>query len=130
MGSDPMPGDAWDADVTLDTVSITGTRDGLPDASPKVTESPSSSEVGKAHYMAKGDRLATLETDRMVRDTPLYLTRVGVVQLESGLRSKDSRAVRWGTSEQGSEYSDPSSSVYPTASPVRRGEWGNRPVTI
>ena len=89
-----MPGDAWDADVTLDTVSITGTRDGLPDASPKVTESPSSSEVGKAHYMAKGDRLATLETDRMVRDTPFYLTRVGIVQLESGLRSKDSRVVR------------------------------------
>jgi hypothetical protein len=40
MGSDPIEGDAWDAYVTLDTFSITGTRDGLQDASPKVTESP------------------------------------------------------------------------------------------
>jgi hypothetical protein len=35
-----MEGDAWDAYVTLDTFSITGTRHGLQDASFKVTESP------------------------------------------------------------------------------------------
>ena len=35
-----MEGDKWDADVALDTFSSTGTRDGLQDASPKVTESP------------------------------------------------------------------------------------------
>ena len=40
MGSDPIEGDKWDAYVALDTFSITGTRDGLQDASPKVTESP------------------------------------------------------------------------------------------
>jgi hypothetical protein len=35
-----MEGDAWDAYVRRDTFSITGTRDGLQEASPKVTESP------------------------------------------------------------------------------------------
>jgi hypothetical protein len=40
MGSDPMEVDEWDAYVRLDTFSITGTRDGLQEASPKVTESP------------------------------------------------------------------------------------------
>jgi len=40
MGSDPIEGDEWDAYVTLETFSTTGTRDGLQDSSPKVTESP------------------------------------------------------------------------------------------
>ena len=40
MKNDFIQGDEWDAYVTLDTFSATGTRDGLPDASPKVTESP------------------------------------------------------------------------------------------
>ena len=40
MTSEVMEGDAWGAYVTLATFSTTGTRDDLPDASPKVTESP------------------------------------------------------------------------------------------
>ena len=39
MENDSIQGEEWDAYVTLDTFSINGTRDGLPDASPKVTES-------------------------------------------------------------------------------------------
>jgi hypothetical protein len=38
MASEAIQGDEWDAYVALDTFSITGTRDGLKDASPKVTE--------------------------------------------------------------------------------------------
>jgi hypothetical protein len=56
MGTDPSEGDQWDAYVALDTFSITGTRDGLQDASPMVTESSSSAAVGKAYHVAKGDR--------------------------------------------------------------------------
>jgi hypothetical protein len=40
MENDSIEGDEWDAYVTLDTFSITGTRDGLQDVSSKVTESP------------------------------------------------------------------------------------------
>ena len=40
MGSEPIEGDEWDAYVMLETFSTTGTRDGLPGASPRVTESP------------------------------------------------------------------------------------------
>ena len=40
MASEAMEGDEWGASVTLDTFSITGTWDGLKDASPKVTEFP------------------------------------------------------------------------------------------
>ena len=39
MENDSIEGDEWGAYVTLDTFSITGTRDGLTDASPTVTES-------------------------------------------------------------------------------------------
>jgi hypothetical protein len=39
MASEAIEGDEWGAYVTLDTFSTTGTRDGLPDASPRVTES-------------------------------------------------------------------------------------------
>ena len=39
MASEAIEGDEWGAYVTLDTFSTTGTRDGLPDASPTVTES-------------------------------------------------------------------------------------------
>ena len=39
MENDSIQGDAWDAYVTLDTFSTTGTRDGLQDASPRGTES-------------------------------------------------------------------------------------------
>jgi hypothetical protein len=39
MGSEPIEGDEWDAYLTLATFSTNGTRDGLPDASPMVTES-------------------------------------------------------------------------------------------
>ena len=41
MASEAMEGDEWGASVTLDTFSITGTWDGLKDASPRVTESSS-----------------------------------------------------------------------------------------
>ncbi len=40
MTNEVIEGDEWDAYVRLETFSITGTRDGLKDASPKVTESP------------------------------------------------------------------------------------------
>ena len=40
MPSEGIQGDEWGTYVTLDTFSATGTRDGLKDASPKVTESP------------------------------------------------------------------------------------------
>jgi len=40
MASEAIEGDEWGAYVTLDTFSITEARDGLPDASPRVTESP------------------------------------------------------------------------------------------
>ena len=39
MASEAIEGDEWGAYVALDTFSITGTWDGLTDASPKVTES-------------------------------------------------------------------------------------------
>jgi hypothetical protein len=39
MGNESIKGDEWGAYVTLDTFSTNGTRDGLTDASPKVTES-------------------------------------------------------------------------------------------
>ena len=39
MENDSIQGDAWDAYVALDTFSTTGTRDGLQDESPRVTES-------------------------------------------------------------------------------------------
>ena len=39
MASEAIEGDEWGAYVTLETFSATGTRDGLKDASPKVTES-------------------------------------------------------------------------------------------
>ena len=39
MENDSIQGDEWDAYVMLDTFSTNGTRDGLKDASPKVTES-------------------------------------------------------------------------------------------
>ena len=38
MKNDFIQGDAWGTYVALDTFSITGTRDALPDASPRVTE--------------------------------------------------------------------------------------------
>ena len=40
MANEVIEGDEWGAYVTLDTFSATGTRDDLPDASPRVTESP------------------------------------------------------------------------------------------
>jgi hypothetical protein len=40
MTREVIEGDEWGTDVALDTFRITGTRDGLTDASPKVTESP------------------------------------------------------------------------------------------
>ena len=40
MENDSIQGDEWDAYVTLDTFSTNGTWDGLPGASPMVTESP------------------------------------------------------------------------------------------
>ena len=40
MENDSIEGDEWGAYVTLDTFSTTGTRDRLPGASPKATESP------------------------------------------------------------------------------------------
>ena len=40
MKNDFIEGDEWDAYVALDTFSAHGTRDGLPGASPRVTESP------------------------------------------------------------------------------------------
>jgi hypothetical protein len=40
MENDSIEGDEWDAYVMLDTFSTTGTRDGLKDASPRVTEFP------------------------------------------------------------------------------------------
>ena len=40
MKSDFIEGDEWDAYVALETFSTTGTRDGLPGASPRATESP------------------------------------------------------------------------------------------
>jgi len=39
MPNEGIKGDEWGTYVTLDTFSTTGTRDGLTDASPKVTES-------------------------------------------------------------------------------------------
>ena len=39
MKNDFIQGDAWGTYVALDTFSTTGTRDDLPDASPRVTES-------------------------------------------------------------------------------------------
>ena len=39
MGSEPIEGDEWDAQVMLDAFSTDGTRDGLPGASPRATES-------------------------------------------------------------------------------------------
>ena len=38
MKNDFIEGDEWDAYVTLDTFNTNGTRDGLPGASPMVTE--------------------------------------------------------------------------------------------
>ena len=40
MKNDFIEGDEWDAYVALETFSANGTRDGLPGASPTVTESP------------------------------------------------------------------------------------------
>jgi hypothetical protein len=40
MKNDLIKGDEWDASVMLDTFNTNGTWDGLPGASPKVTESP------------------------------------------------------------------------------------------
>jgi hypothetical protein len=39
MANEAIEGGEWGAYVRLDTFSTTGTRDGLKDASPKVTES-------------------------------------------------------------------------------------------
>jgi hypothetical protein len=39
MKNDFIEGDEWDASVTLETFTTNGTRDGLTDASPRVTES-------------------------------------------------------------------------------------------
>ena len=39
MKNDFIEGDEWGAYVALDLFCITGTRDGLKDASPRVTES-------------------------------------------------------------------------------------------
>jgi hypothetical protein len=39
MENDSIQGDEWGAYVTFDTFSTTGTWDGLPDASPRATES-------------------------------------------------------------------------------------------
>ena len=39
MASEVMEGDEWAAYVALETFSTFGTRDGLPDASPRATES-------------------------------------------------------------------------------------------
>ena len=39
MKNDFIEGDEWGAYVMLDTFSATGTRDGLPGASPRATES-------------------------------------------------------------------------------------------
>ena len=40
MANEVIEGDEWGAYVMLDTFGITGTRDRLPGASPKATESP------------------------------------------------------------------------------------------
>ena len=40
MKNDFIEGDEWDAYVALDTFNANGTWDGLPGASPMVTESP------------------------------------------------------------------------------------------
>ena len=40
MANEAIEGGEWGAYVTLDTFSTIGTRDDLPDASPRVTESP------------------------------------------------------------------------------------------
>ena len=40
MKNDFIEGDEWDTYVALETFSTNGTRDGLPGASPTVTESP------------------------------------------------------------------------------------------
>ena len=40
MASEAIEGDEWGAYVRLETFSTTGTRDRLPGASPKATESP------------------------------------------------------------------------------------------
>ena len=40
MANEAIEGDEWGAYVRLATFSTPGTRDDLPDASPKVTESP------------------------------------------------------------------------------------------
>jgi hypothetical protein len=40
MTNEVIEGDEWGAYVALETFSTNGTRDGLPDASPRVTESP------------------------------------------------------------------------------------------
>jgi hypothetical protein len=39
MRNDLIEGDEWDAYVMLDMFSTNGTRDGLPSASPRATES-------------------------------------------------------------------------------------------
>jgi hypothetical protein len=56
MGTAPIAGEKWEADVALDPFSLPGTRDGLQDARPLVTESSSAAAVGKAYHVAKGDR--------------------------------------------------------------------------
>jgi len=40
MASEAIEGDEWGTYVALETFSTTGMRDGLPGASPMVTESP------------------------------------------------------------------------------------------
>jgi hypothetical protein len=47
--------------VSLETFFSPGTRDRLPRASGKVTESRSSSALGKTHYLAKRDRFESLK---------------------------------------------------------------------
>lgn len=51
-----MEGEEWDTYVALDTVSPTGTRDGLRGASPRAPEASEESGVARGHYTAKEDR--------------------------------------------------------------------------
>src|SRR5260370_35770604 len=80
-------------------------------------ESPLQGEGGQVGRPLKGEGS---EMDN-------YLTRVDAAQLESCLRSKDSRAVRRGA--VGKVPQANSLAVYSTASPVRRGAVGEGPMT-
>jgi hypothetical protein len=100
--------------------STTGTWDGLRGASPRVTASPSSLAMGNTQHVAKGDRSAAGERGRVrAAHKP---DPCGCRPLESGLRSKDLRAVRRGA--VGKVPSGNSLAAYPTACPVTTGGMG------